>query len=333
LLEDLERLYRQQQQGEALSLPPKTTPYQYWSERLARYADAEALDRELTYWTRHELRDTRPIPVDDADAENTVDSIRAVSISLDEGRTRDLLERVHAAYNTRINDLLLCALARAYREWSRQDELLINVEGHGRESLFDDVDLARTVGWFTTIYPVLVTSSGGALGDDLLEIKERLREVPANGIGYGTLKFLGNGAIRAELACNDAEVSFTYLGQFDQTLDHRSLLRFTEHVDSGNEMNAAERRVHLLDIAGHVQNDCLTMTFYYSSRCHRESTIAIFAEGFRIALIALIEHCLSPGAGMRTPADFPLANLTGGGLESVLAEVGLFERADESGGI
>src|SRR6185295_4340563 len=112
-----------------------------------------------------------------------------------------------------IGDLLLTALVEAFSPWTGRDELLVELEGHGREALFEGVDLSRTVGWFTTIYPVRLKRAPGGLGEALMGIKEQLRRVPQRGIGYGMLRYLAGETLESE-----AEVGFNYLGQFDQVL-------------------------------------------------------------------------------------------------------------------
>ncbi|WP_163018751.1 condensation domain-containing protein, partial [Pseudomonas viridiflava] len=94
--------------------------------------------------------------------------------------THQLLKVAPAAYRTQVNDLLLTALAQVLCEWSRQPSMLIQLEGHGREDLFDDMDLSRTVGWFSSLFPVRITPRP-APGASLCGTKEQLRAVPNKG--------------------------------------------------------------------------------------------------------------------------------------------------------
>ena len=220
-------------------------------------------------------------------------STRTVTVALAEAETRDLLERVHRAYHTRIDELLLCALARAYRAWSGTAALLLHLESHGREDLFEDVDLARTVGWFTTLYPVLLTTTGGLLTEDIIAIKEQLRAIPHKGIGYGVLQYLGDATVRTESERHPVPISFNYLGQFDQAFHPHATFSFAGEA-SGADVGFGERRAHALDIVGHVQGGRLSVTFYYSAALHRHETIARLADAFRDELTRLIAHCLAP---------------------------------------
>ena len=164
----------------------------------------------------------------DAPAKNTEGSCQTLKVALSAGETQALLQQVPAAYNTQINDVLLTALARAWNQWSGSPVLFTNLEGHGRENLFDDVDLSRTVGWFTSIFPLRLElpASGNRWepGAALKAIKEQLRQVPQHGIGYGILRYL---CPDLDLAAQpEPSIVFNYLGQYDHVLAGSKLFRF-----------------------------------------------------------------------------------------------------------
>jgi non-ribosomal peptide synthase protein (TIGR01720 family) len=139
------------------------------------------------------------------------------------------------------------------------------------------------------------------------------------------LRYLSRNSPGGKPLHDTAQMSFNYLGQFDQTLDSSSSFRFVSDVQTGNEVHPAEHRAHLIDVVAYVRNARLTTTFGYSRHCYRPETMIRLAEGYRAVLTALIDHCVSPEAGTRTASDFPLANLTDESLDSVLAEVGLLD--------
>ena len=169
-----------------------------------------------------------PLPIDDASGSNEAELTQSVSRSLTEYETCALLQDVPAAYRTQINDILLTALVQALSMWSGHSAFLIDLEGHGREELFPEIDLSRTVGWFTTLFPVLLRGAAGDhAGDALKSIKEQLRAIPRKGIGYGLLRYGDEeSAIGRRLKAQPAaQISFNYLGQFDQSLPGRRLIR------------------------------------------------------------------------------------------------------------
>ena len=217
LLEDLDTAYRQAAGGDEIDLGPKTTSFRDWALALGEHAGSGGLDDELGYWQGVTKGCEAALPVD-AGGANTIASTRSVTVALDAEHTRALLADVPGVYRTEINDVLLAALGRVLHRWTGRQRVLVELEGHGREELLDGVDLSRTVGWFTTMFPVgLDLASGGGWGATLKSVKEQLRAVPHRGLGYGALRYLAHETpAAAELARGPRpQVSFNYLGQFD----------------------------------------------------------------------------------------------------------------------
>ncbi|BAY66482.1 amino acid adenylation domain-containing protein [Calothrix brevissima NIES-22] len=323
LLDDLYKTYQQLNLGETIQLPPKTTSFQYWAQRLIEYAQSNVLTDELAYWLNVSQKPVLPIPVDDPQSTNTVASAAMVSVSLNVAQTQALLQEVPKAYNTQINDVLLTALAQVLSKWTGAKFVLLNLEGHGREDIFADVDLSRTVGWFTTIFPVLLELNlTENPGDALKSVKEQLRQIPHKGIGYGVLRYLHQDAeIRQQLQTSPpAQISFNYLGQFDQALDPTADFQLTDEP-MGASQSWQSWRVHLLDIGGFICDGQLQIDWTYSHNIHQKSTIEKLADEFIEELQALIGHCLSPDAGGYTPSDFPLAKLTQSQLDAQLNKI------------
>ncbi|NJR32101.1 MAG: non-ribosomal peptide synthetase, partial [Chamaesiphon sp. CSU_1_12] len=244
----------------------------------------------------------------DARGENTIGSGATVTVSLSVTATQDLLKRVPAVYRTQINDVLIAALAQTIGEWTGESSLYLHLEGHGREELFDDVDISRTVGWFTTMFPVsLHWSEGDGEGALLKKIKEQLRQVPNKGIGYGILRYLQQSHSLVDRPT--PAISFNYLGQFDQTLSAESDFQLASE-SAGAESNSQGRRQHLLDISGSIVGGQLHLSWTYSSNLHQPETIERLAHRLLERLTATIDHCMEPTAGGYTPSDFPLAQLS-----------------------
>ncbi|MFN8596436.1 MAG: amino acid adenylation domain-containing protein [Anaerolineae bacterium] len=320
LLEDFQRTYNQLARGEPVQLPNKTTSFKQWAERLVTYAQSATAKRELDFWQSLTRDAVAQLPRDFAHGDNREASAHTLMTTLSAAETSALLHEVPAAYQTGINDVLLTALAEALSRWIGSRAVLIDQEGHGREALFDDVDLSRTVGWFTTVYPTRLDLRGvNEPGAMLKAIKEQLRRVPQHGIGYGLLRYLcADQSIRDALrSAPQPEVSFNYLGQFDHTLDATFTLA-TE--PTGAEHSPRDQRAHLLDISGSIIGGQLHMEWIYSTNLHRTETIERVATDFYAALRHLIKHCLSPEAGGYTPSDFPEANLNEAELAALLAE-------------
>ncbi|HEX6292635.1 MAG TPA: amino acid adenylation domain-containing protein [Herpetosiphonaceae bacterium] len=326
LLEDLQTAYRQISQDARPQLPLKTTAYRQWAERLADYAQAPALHDEWRYWRGAVPAYVPRLPLDipSGRAANTEGTSQSVTIALDAEETRALLQDVPQVYHTQINDILLAAVAIAFKRGLRIAPLLIDLEGQGREPLFDDLDVSRTVGWFTTVFPVLLTLPHDAQpGDALKAIKEQLRRIPQRGIGYGLLRYLsGQPALMAALRAQpQAEVGFNYLGQFDQVFDDTAIFRPASE-SSGPGRAAQARRAHLLDINAHVFENCLQVDWIYSTAVHQEATIAELARGFADALRELIDHCLHSNTGGYTASDFSAFNWSADDLDDITSSIG-----------
>ncbi|MEH2195513.1 MAG: amino acid adenylation domain-containing protein [Nostoc sp.] len=324
LLEDLSQAYKQLATENKIQLRAKTTSFKDWAMQLQDYAGTQGLQRELDYWL-HSTSLVAPLPLDYSAvaSANTVGSSRIVSVSLSIEQTRTLLQDVPGTYNTQINDVLLTALVQSFAAWTGDDSLLIELEGHGREDLFEDVDLSRTVGWFTSLFPVCLKLGGvHHPGDALKSIKEQLRRIPNRGIGYGILRYLTpDTTINKQLELlPQAQVSFNYLGQFDQT--HLAPLGWKYAQESSGSIHSPKGgRYHLLNVNGLVIADRLQLEWKYSSAFHHQTTIENLANNYVKVLEAIIDHCISPEAGGYTPSDFPEVGLSQEALDELLAEI------------
>ncbi|MGW4277007.1 condensation domain-containing protein, partial [Streptomyces seoulensis] len=222
-------------------------------------------------------------------------------------RTTALLREVPGVYRTRVDDVLLTALGRVLSDWSGHDTVAVGLEGHGREDrLFEDVDLSRTVGWFTSLYPVALAVPAADWGTALKAVKEQLRAVPERGLGYGVLRHLARDPRLT--GAPEPAVSFNYLGRFDWTADGAALVGAVPGGLGGAEAPGTER-AHLLDVVARVEDGRLEITWYHSRERHHEATVTRLAEAMLDAVEDIVAHCARPGAGGRTPSDFPLARL------------------------
>ncbi|MFK8329978.1 non-ribosomal peptide synthetase [Pseudomonas sp. BJa5] len=303
LLEDLQALYR----GQALGA--RTRAMSDWAARLAVYAGSDSLRDEQHWWQRQLNRAHRELPCDHPQGANLHRQAHTLSISLDAEHTRQLLKAAPAAYHTQVNDLLLTALARVLCRWSGDSSVLVQLEGHGRENLFDDMDLTRSVGWFTSAYPLSLSPAAGA-GDSIKAIKEQLRQVPHKGLGYGVLRYLADTPVREAMAAlPQARITFNYLGQFDQQFRADALFQpVDEPAGSAHDLDAP--LPNWLSVDGQVYAGELQLRWTFSRERYDLRTIEQLAQAYKAELLSLIEHCLAPGNGSFTPSDFPLAHLS-----------------------
>ncbi|WP_085690367.1 MULTISPECIES: non-ribosomal peptide synthetase [unclassified Pseudomonas] len=318
LLEDLQSAYQQAINGQALSLPAKTSAFKDWSEHLQRYANGPALQEELAYWQACLSDVSTDLPCKRLDAGQQNRLAQTVQTRLNANLTRQLLQEAPAAYRTQVNDLLLTALARVIGRWSGHASTLIQLEGHGREELFDGVDLTRTLGWFTSLFPVRLTPAEGA-GDSIKQIKEQLRSIPNKGIGFGALRHLGDADAQSSLkALPTPRITFNYLGQFDGSFEADDGALFAPTPENaGLDQSPDAPLGNWLTLNGQVYGGELRVGWTFSSERFDSSTIERLAQDYADELAALIGHCLTPGSEGLTPSDFPLAGVTQAQLDTL----------------
>ncbi|MEI6778719.1 MAG: amino acid adenylation domain-containing protein, partial [Chloroflexales bacterium] len=314
LLEDWQLAYQQLLRGEAVLLPPKTTAFRDWARWLAIEGVVQ-VRREHAYWQRVINRCDCPLPVDHPTGPvvHTVASADEVVCTLDAETTALLLHTAPAAYHTQVNDLLLAALVRAVSQWSGQKRIALELEGHGREVLDDTeattLDLSRTVGWFTSLFPVVLDVEADDDGGLIRSVKEQLRSIPNHGMGYGILRYMG--ALEGLVPAAPISLSFNYLGQFDAAIaDTESPLRpsFAQE-GSGQPHSPTGLLSHLLEINALVIHGELQVAWRFSRNSHQFQTIETLAAAYLAALRQLIDHCRTTAGGY-TPSDFTALTLS-----------------------
>ncbi len=229
-----------------------------------------------------------------------------------------MLKDVARIHHARIDEILLTAVALAVARWTGTSATLVDVEGHGREAIFDDVDLSRTVGWFTTIFPVVLDVSGCANpGAALRRTKERLRAIPRRGIGYGLLRYLSKSEDGHHFRTRpQAQISFNYLGQFEHAADPGA----DGDDPRGPAFSEHGRRRYLIDINGGIFADRLHLSWIYSEAIHHRDTIESLAAAFLDELRGLLAYCPSSVDAGLSPMDFPLSNLDQAQLDGLLRD-------------
>ncbi len=324
ILEDFVTIYHQLETQKPLQLPPKTSSFKTWAEELQNYATTPEFHAQFKYWLNRDFPSISPLPLDcQGEAQsNIVAHAKTVSFTLTEEQTRLLLQEVPQAYNTQINDILLTALVQAFGHWTGSYKLLLDMEGHGRENVIESVNLSRTVGWFTSIFPVFLTLENlHHPGECLKSIKEQLRQIPNRGFDYGIGYYLSSDLTIQSPLKNypKAQISFNYLGQFTSHQIGEIGWKLSQE-SSGSIHSPLGKRSHLIAIHGIVVDGQLDIEWQYSENFHHQTTIKNLAAAYRDSLESLINHCLSVEGGY-TPSDFPDADLNQVELDELLSEL------------
>src|SRR5579864_4777053 len=309
LTEDIQTLCQQWQQGTALQLGPRTTSFLEWANTLQDLAGSSFLKAELPYWQENLSRPAPPIRRDHPEGQNTVGAHAYFQIQADALDTEALLRDTYRAYKIRTHEILITALARAMVRWNGRAGLLLDLEGHGRVDLGPQFkrDVSRTVGWFTTIYPVYLGVENKEIAEDLKSVKETLRQVPNQGLGFGVLQYLDESGRFLLQAAPKPEVVFNYLGQFDQTKSSHDWAFAPKSVKTTE--GSSVLRPHLLEIQAYVVRGHLQVDFRYGANIQDETTVRLLASYLLEELHGLIQHCRTAETTF-TPSDFPLLQLT-----------------------
>ncbi|RXV73800.1 amino acid adenylation domain-containing protein [Burkholderia stabilis] len=316
LLDDLDTAYRAACDRTPVRLSQPGLRADAWAARLARAATepASPFAAETAYWAGMAQGDD--LVPDHPDAAATNADAAVVVQTIDAALTRAALTDAHAAYRTQTIELLGAALALTLSGARGAASCRVELEGHGREALFDDADASRTIGWLTSHYPVTLPVAATAR-DTLCAVKDTLRAVPHKGLGFGVLAHYGDAATRAALAAVPRpRVTFNYLGQFDAPRDATLVPRFG---GTGVERDPQGPLGNTLAIHAYLDTDrdgarTLKVHWVYGAPQFERATIDAFAERFAAALRELVEACASRVAhrgGGATPGDFPLAQAAG----------------------
>nr|WP_279493574.1 non-ribosomal peptide synthetase [Actinocrispum wychmicini] len=281
LIEDLETAASATAAGRPPVWGPRTSPFGQWAHRLVELGATARLHAQEEHWLA-QFDGFEPLFA--SSGGNLAGDARSHIGALDQVRTASLLRDLPRRFGVRINGVLLTALADAVRTVLGRETFVLNLEGHGREPLFDDVDLTRTVGWFTSIFPVRLSAGLGGLAEALPRIDGLVRSIPANGVGYGVLRYLAEGG---SALARDVDVCFNYLGQFDGSSQREGMLSTTHDVVSGS-VDRGNRRAHRLEIVSSVSEGKLTTRWTFDPDAVAPAQVAELADAYQAALCALV---------------------------------------------
>ncbi|WP_155252353.1 non-ribosomal peptide synthetase, partial [Paenibacillus polymyxa] len=321
LFEDFATAYAQAVNGEAIHLPDKTDSFRAWSEKLAVYAISPAMESERAYWEQLDKvisSDQAILPEDyKHDGRFMIRDMDTVTMQLTEEETVQLLKQAHHAYSTEVNDLLLTALGMTLYAWTGHESIFINLEGHGRESIIPDIDISRTVGWFTSQYPVLLNiGEKSDVSRRIKQVKEGLRQIPHKGIGYSIWRYLSKTGQKG--GHPEPQVNFNYLGEFDQDLQNSDI--HTSPYSSGRDFSDRIELKSALDVGGMVTDGRLELKIKYNSKAFCKDTIEDLVHLLKKNLQEVIRHCISRERTELTPSDVLLKELTVEQLDAIVEQ-------------
>ncbi len=312
LLQDFVDCYQAILAKRDFKFPLKTNAYLDWAKTINSDDFYKHVSKERTYWQKVVCQPATALPKDRESSVRPVHSRKTESISLSHDETKLLLEDVHQAYNTEMNDILLSSLTKTLFEWRQIRNIHIDLEGHGREPLNEEIDVSRTTGWFTSIFPFYLEFDPDIdIGKQIIKTKETLRHVPNKGCGYGVLKFI-HDAFKSSMI---PEISFNYLGQMSTRLSDQipditfESLNLSAHLDSN--------MVHPIEINSVVWGGKLKIQFEYNQLEFDAESIRMLAESYFLNLKEIIQYCSNRKNTEYTPGDFNDDSLSFDDLENI----------------
>lgn len=324
ILEEIQIAYGQLSAGEPVVLPAATTPYREWSERLHSLAKSPEWRAQLSHWQATAQTPLATLPIDLAAGAHWIDREGDAELlihSLERDVTEVCLRELPRTFHASLHEALLAALGLTLTAWA-EGPLLVDLEGHGREDLFDDVDLSRTVGWFTTIYPVRLEPAGD-LHEACAALRTHLSRVPHGGLGFGVLRYLDDGTAAQLSPLPTAQVSFNYLGQVRSTANGPYFSQPLQ-AETGSPRAPSTRRHHLIEVNLLVADGRLHLYWTYSRERHEKATVEALMHTFsdhlrHFSATFLGSHTDSPNDLMAP--DLSMVDLDASTLEELLLEV------------
>ncbi|MCY8935163.1 amino acid adenylation domain-containing protein [Bacillus atrophaeus] len=277
ILEDFESSYKQYIKTKEIELPKKTTSYQEWSNELFKYGSSSELQKEVSYWNG--VLENANFGETDADMDGADIGSGRISFEIDARKTSKLVH-LGKVYNAEFQEILLASLARANELWQRHKKLTLFLEGHGREEFSNNLKIDRTVGWFTTIYPITIEALD-TLENSIVKTKEILKTVPNSGIGYGIIQHQ-----QGEKISNiNIDISFNFLGELS-----RGKSRFIKSPFPTGTQIAEENIISNLIINSIIDEGKLKLDIFYNKGKYSEYIIQQLKNCYEKTLLEAIEH-------------------------------------------
>jgi bacitracin synthase 3 len=326
LFDDISTLLQQYRTGMKLSLPIKTDSFQRWMQKNADYVEGYALRQELDYWQAQERKKVDILPIKHKDGSNLNLDVVSSGFTLSQQETAFVQACLNGKNKVEINTILLASLGQSLQKVFGINTLKVNLEGHGREEFVDDVDVSRTVGWFTCMYPITLELPTTGIVDvaGLLILDETLKVVPKKGVGYGLIKYLSKHKL--EYSQTPAQITFNYSGGFDRFHGSDDSSNYSlSDLSHGSDLALRLKRGVELDITGKTIDGRLSMSIQYSIQRYDKETLDAVTDLYKTELLRLADLLSKNSTRITVPSDFTYKGLSIGQIKVLEQEYGKIE--------
>ncbi len=310
LLEDISTLYWQIKGSKKMTLPGKTDSFRYWVERNKHAYESAFFKKEIGYWSGIDSTSADSILIDHVTGQNSFSNAVFSTVKLSREETTFIQNARNGQNKIDINALLLTALSESFSIVFKIKRIKINLESHGRDELAEGIDVSRTIGWFTSIYPILLEVTEEAISAPMhaLRVNEMLKQVPRKGIGYGILKHDRANELHGG---KPAQITFNYLGEFSrqQQSGDDQVFELSDSPHGANICGNLPRNAEL-DVTGQSVDGEMTLSIIYSRERFNSGTIDQLTEQFKKSLLAVSAGLTAVGAHITVPGDFTFGGLT-----------------------
>ncbi len=302
LLEDLQQCMKQYKEQKEIDLGRKTDSISTWIIHLNEF-QKEILSGEGEYWMKM-VKGINNNRTDNEFFRDTYEYGKTIYEMLEEEMTALLLTTANEMYNTKIQELLVCALAITIAEMNDSEDVIINLEGHGRNEIWKGMNLSKTIGWFTNMYPLRLLMNSKQMDERIKYVKEQMRTVPNGGIGAGLLQYREDGPIYDI----SRQINFNYLGDFSTHMKNE----YFEISSKGIRLNKSKenKMSYLIDVNCFIVSNRLQISVEYSSNIYKRETMTDFLQTLVQHVEFVVAHCMRIKKRQFTPSDFDVLNIS-----------------------
>ena len=310
----------------------KSTPFTAWCSYQATLSSDRLLTQQIEFWNQSVRCSDAELPakffMPDSESDSITEAtIRLHSIQLDEQVSQLLRRDAHANYQTSVIDLVLSALVLTIWQQYGQSQLRIALEGHGRIDPHEQLDLSRTIGWFSTVYPLILSLDPGAGDEDerlasaIKQTKNGIRQIKYSGMGYGLLN--QSGQLNSDHHGSESAVLFNYMGHYqDDLTGSASGSVLTElDVETPGLRHPGNQRSHAIEIQAYFKHQRFYLDWFYDKNMIDKTELITFSNCYQDTLHKVLMHCQHNEHGSYTPSDFPDAGLDQQALDDFLDSI------------